>query len=98
MEEEKVGNEEEERVLTVSEGDIRERNRQLAIKMLVRELKKLDNEEVNGILKRWKVQEVEQGNNLSLGIDFPDDVERHQWFYAGEQPVLKHIMPVQETK
>ena len=82
-----------EDILVVGDGDVREENRQLAIKMLMRELRNLKNDEVDKIMKRWDLREIEQGNTLSLGIDFPSDVERYQWIYENGEAKLQHIIP-----
>ena len=80
-----------EKILVISKEDARDANKDLAIKMAFRELRKLNNKQVNEIFKRWQIKEVERGNTLSLAIDFADDVERFQWFYENEEAVLRQM-------
>ncbi len=62
-------------------GDLRSQNRELALKMVFRELSGLSLSAVHSILDKWKVREEEIGSTLSLSISFPAGVVRNQWFY-----------------
>lgn len=73
--------------VVLTEGDVflspedkRSENYRLALRLFVRELRGLKNEAVNRVLKHWSVEEIEMGDSIRLGISFPADVERYQWF------------------
>lgn len=61
--------------------DFRSENRELALKMVFREIRNLDIKSVDAILDNWKVREEEIGTRLSVAISFPAGVVRNQWFY-----------------
>jgi hypothetical protein len=76
-----------EQRIVLSEGDVflspedrRSENWRLAMRLFLRELKTLKMESVDKIFKRWNVNEIELGDSIRLGIDFPSDLERYQWF------------------
>lgn len=60
--------------------DKRAANMRLAFRMFVRELRALNLEAVDKTLKRWSIEEIEEGDTVRLGILFPPDVTRYQWF------------------
>lgn len=60
--------------------DKRTANVRLAFRLFVRELRALKLEAVDKTLKRWSVEEIEEGDTVRLGILFPADVTRYQWF------------------
>lgn len=62
------------------QGDRREENVRLAFRLFVRELRALKSEQVDRVIKRWNVEEIEVGDTVRLGILFPEDVTRYQWF------------------
>ena len=72
--------------------DLRFENRELAFKMIFRELRSIGLKQVDSILDRWKVQEEEIGSRLSVATSFPVGVVRNQWFYdeQGNPYSLKH--------
>ena len=72
--------------------DKRSENRELAFKMVFRELVSLDDKRVNAILKRWNVREVEIGTSLSIGIKFPKGLKRNQWFYEDGFAVPREVV------
>ncbi len=61
--------------------DLRSENRELALKMVFRELRALAIKQVNFVLDKYKVREEEIGTRLSVAISFPEGVVRNQWFY-----------------
>lgn len=76
-----------ENKIVLSQGDVfvgpedrRAENVRLAMRLFVRELKGLKLESVDKVMKRWSVEEIEMGDSVRLGISFPDDLERYQWF------------------
>lgn len=71
--------------------DKRSENRELAFKIIFRELRALKNPKVDALLKRWDVQEVEIGTSLSVGINFPKGLKRNQWFYENGVPVPRVV-------
>lgn len=64
-----------------SKEDLRSENRELALKMFFRELVILNDEKVNDLINKWKMQIEEIGTRSSVAIFFPDGVIRNQWFY-----------------
>lgn len=60
--------------------DRRTENWRLAMRLFLRELKALNNKSVDAIFDRWTVKEIEMGDSIKLGIEFPADLERYQWF------------------
>lgn len=64
----------------LSQEDKRAANMRLAFRMFVRELRALKLEAVDRTIKRWSIEEIEEGDTVRLGILFPDDVTRYQWF------------------
>lgn len=60
--------------------DKRVANIRLAFRIFVRELRALKLEAVDKTLKRWSIEEIEEGDTVRLGIMFPADVTRYQWF------------------
>ncbi len=73
-------------------GDLRSENRELAFKMVFRELRALRTKAVDDVLNKYKVSEEEIGTRLSVAISFPVGVVRNQWFYddKGQPYSLKH--------
>lgn len=61
--------------------DMRAENRELALKLVFRELRALRAKPVDNILDKWKVREEEIGTRLSVAISFPAGLVRNQWFY-----------------
>lgn len=88
-----------------SKEDLRSENRELALKMVFREIREAIlwertprscsysqpfSKTVQDILDKWKVREEEIGTRLSVAISFPDGVVRNQWFYdANGSPYSK---------
>lgn len=60
--------------------DKRAANVRLAFRIFIRELRGLKVESVDKLLKRWSIEEIEEGDTVRLGILFPEDVTRYQWF------------------
>lgn len=60
--------------------DRRAANMRLAFRIFIRELRALKLEAVDKMIKRWSIEEIEEGDTVRLGIMFPDDVTRYQWF------------------
>lgn len=60
--------------------DRRSENWRLAMRLFLRELRSLKLESVEKVFKHWSVTEIELGDSVRLGIEFPSDVERYQWF------------------
>ena len=88
--------------LVLSDGDLfvgpedrRTENWRLAMRLFLRELKGLNLESVDRLFKRWNVKEIELGDSIRLGIEFPSDLERYQWFKT-EGFELRKISPMKE--
>lgn len=77
--------------------DLRSENWRLAMRLFLRELRSLKIESVEKVFKHWSVMEIEIGDTVRLGIEFPLDVERYQWFKT-EGYELKKIQALQATK
>lgn len=60
--------------------DKRAANMRLAFRLFFRELHGLKLEAVDKLIKRWNIEEIEEGDTVRLGILFPADVTRYQWF------------------
>lgn len=60
--------------------DKRAENWRLALRLFLRELRCLKSPSVDKVFKHWNVKEVEIGDTVKIGIEFPEDVERYQWF------------------
>lgn len=91
-----------ENKVVLSEGDVfltpddrRSENWRLAIRLFLREIKDLKIESVEKVFKRWNVKEIEMGDSVRLGVDFPSDLERYQWFKT-EGFELRKISPIKE--
>lgn len=85
--------------IVLSEGDVfltpedkREGNYKLALRLLVRELRALNLESVKKVLDRFGCKEIEFGETIRLGITFPADIERYQWFKT-EGYELRKVLP-----
>lgn len=76
--------------------DKRTENWHMAIRLCLRELKALKVESVDKVLKRWNVTEIEIGNTIKLGIEFPADLDRFQWFKK-EGFELRHVSGVKKN-
>lgn len=64
----------------LNQEDKRTENIRLAMRLFTRELRALKIEAVERIFKRWAVEEIEMGDSVRLGISFPADLDRYQWF------------------
>lgn len=81
----------------LSPDDRRAANMRLAFRLFVRELRSLKLESVDKMLKRWSIEEIEEGDTVRLGILFPEDVTRYQWFRT-EGFELRKVQGVKNAK
>ena len=81
----------------LSDEDKRKDNIRLAFRMFFRELRGLKVESVDKLLNRWSIGEIEEGDTVRLGISFPEDVTRYQWFRT-EGFELRKVQGVKDVK
>lgn len=77
--------------------DRRAANIRLAFRMFIRELRGLKLESADKLLKRWSIEEIEEGDTVRLGISFPEDVTRYQWFRT-EGFELRKVQGIKDAK
>ena len=83
-----------EEVLILKQDDVRGKNWELALRLMLREMKALNDRRIDLIFDRYKVAEMGGvvDNSPRTTLEFPDNVSRIQWFInSNGEAYVKYI-------